>query len=88
MGRQHLGGLGQLVDETVDRGELVAHEIAGVLPAEQVRELLTGWAETIWDTGIQFGTLGAFRHGIIGVFWKTLECRIKLCIKIRTHYPQ
>jgi poly(A) polymerase len=30
---------------------------------EQVRELLTGWAETIWDTGIQFGTLGAFRHG-------------------------
>ena len=32
--------------------------------------------------------LGAFRHGIIGVFWKTLECRIKLCIKIRTHYPQ
>ncbi|MEV0696422.1 CCA tRNA nucleotidyltransferase [Saccharopolyspora sp. NPDC050389] len=30
---------------------------------EQVRELLTGWAETIWDTGIQFGTLGAFRRG-------------------------
>ena len=30
---------------------------------EQVRELLAGWAETIWDTGIQFGTLGAFRHG-------------------------
>ncbi|PKW13458.1 CCA tRNA nucleotidyltransferase [Saccharopolyspora spinosa] len=30
---------------------------------EQVRELLTGWAETIWDTGIQFGTLGAYRHG-------------------------
>ena len=32
--------------------------------------------------------LGAFRHGIIGVFWKALECRLKLCIKIRTHYPQ
>ncbi|MCI2423592.1 CCA tRNA nucleotidyltransferase [Saccharopolyspora sp. K220] len=30
---------------------------------EQVRDLLTGWAETIWDTGIQFGTLGAYRHG-------------------------
>ncbi|MGW1682445.1 CCA tRNA nucleotidyltransferase [Saccharopolyspora sp. NPDC002376] len=30
---------------------------------EQVRELLSGWAETIWDTGIEFGTLGAFRHG-------------------------
>ncbi|GAA0507860.1 CCA tRNA nucleotidyltransferase [Saccharopolyspora subtropica] len=30
---------------------------------EQVRELLTGWAETIWDTGIQFGTLGAYRRG-------------------------
>ncbi|MER7078717.1 poly(A) polymerase [Saccharopolyspora kobensis] len=30
---------------------------------EQVRELLNGWAETIWDTGIEFGTLGAYRHG-------------------------
>ncbi|MGP4018636.1 CCA tRNA nucleotidyltransferase [Saccharopolyspora sp. 5N708] len=30
---------------------------------DQVRDLLTGWAETIWDTGIQFGTLGAFRRG-------------------------
>ncbi|GAA2822037.1 CCA tRNA nucleotidyltransferase [Saccharopolyspora taberi] len=30
---------------------------------EQVRRLLDGWAETVWDTGIQFGTLGAYRHG-------------------------
>jgi poly(A) polymerase len=30
---------------------------------ERVRELLTGWAETIWDTGIAFGTLGAYRRG-------------------------
>ncbi len=30
---------------------------------EQVRELLDGWAETVWDTGIEFGTLGAYRHG-------------------------
>lgn len=30
---------------------------------EQVRELLDGWAETVWDTGIDFGTLGAYRHG-------------------------
>ncbi|MFR9730579.1 CCA tRNA nucleotidyltransferase [Saccharopolyspora sp. MS10] len=29
----------------------------------QVRELLEGWAETIWDTGIEFGTLGAYRRG-------------------------
>lgn len=30
---------------------------------EEVRGLLEGWAETIWDTGIEFGTLGAYRHG-------------------------
>ncbi|MCK2236242.1 CCA tRNA nucleotidyltransferase [Crossiella sp. S99.2] len=30
---------------------------------EQVRALLTGWAEAIWDTGIAFGTLGAVKHG-------------------------
>ncbi|QUH05656.1 CCA tRNA nucleotidyltransferase [Saccharopolyspora erythraea] len=30
---------------------------------EQVRVLLDDWAETVWDTGIQFGTLGAYRHG-------------------------
>ncbi|GAA2806130.1 CCA tRNA nucleotidyltransferase [Crossiella cryophila] len=30
---------------------------------EQVRTLLTGWAEAIWDTGIAFGTLGAVKRG-------------------------
>lgn len=30
---------------------------------EQVRDLLDDWAETVWDTGIQFGTLGAFKRG-------------------------
>ncbi len=29
----------------------------------EVRDLLDGWAETVWDTGIEFGTLGAYRHG-------------------------
>ena len=46
-----LGRLGNDLDFTTDARP------------EQVRELLSGWAETIWDTGIQFGTLGAFRHG-------------------------
>ncbi|MHA6806243.1 CCA tRNA nucleotidyltransferase [Salinifilum ghardaiensis] len=30
---------------------------------ERMRELLTGWAETIWDTGVEFGTLGAHKRG-------------------------
>ncbi|GAA3364427.1 CCA tRNA nucleotidyltransferase [Saccharopolyspora gregorii] len=30
---------------------------------ERVRELLDGWAETVWDTGIEFGTLGAYKRG-------------------------
>ncbi len=30
---------------------------------ERVRELLTGWADAIWDTGIAFGTMGAARRG-------------------------
>ncbi|WP_245588710.1 CCA tRNA nucleotidyltransferase [Actinoalloteichus caeruleus] len=30
---------------------------------EQVVELLTGWADAIWDTGIEFGTVGATRRG-------------------------
>ncbi|ODT95227.1 MAG: CCA tRNA nucleotidyltransferase [Pseudonocardia sp. SCN 72-86] len=28
---------------------------------EQIQALLAGWADTIWDTGIEFGTLGARR---------------------------
>ena len=30
---------------------------------EQVQELLRGWAEAIWDTGIEFGTISAVRAG-------------------------
>lgn len=30
---------------------------------ERVQELLEGWAETVWTTGIEFGTLGAFKRG-------------------------
>lgn len=30
---------------------------------EQVQELVTGWAEAIWDTGIAFGTVGVARKG-------------------------
>src|SRR5262249_27042808 len=30
---------------------------------EQTRELVDGWAEAVWDTGIAFGTVGAQRAG-------------------------
>ncbi|MCA1655317.1 MAG: CCA tRNA nucleotidyltransferase, partial [Pseudonocardiaceae bacterium] len=30
---------------------------------ERVRDLLTGWADAIWDTGLAFGTMGATRRG-------------------------
>jgi poly(A) polymerase len=30
---------------------------------EEVRRLVTGWAEAVWDTGIAFGTIGARRRG-------------------------
>jgi poly(A) polymerase len=46
-----LGRLGSDLDFTTDARP------------EQVRELLDGWAETVWDTGIQFGTLGAYLRG-------------------------
>jgi poly(A) polymerase len=32
-------------------------------PPTAVKELLAGWAETTWDTGIAFGTVGALRQG-------------------------
>lgn len=32
---------------------------------EKVRELLSGWADTIWDTGIEFGTISARRKDLI-----------------------
>ncbi|GAA4210713.1 CCA tRNA nucleotidyltransferase [Actinocatenispora rupis] len=31
---------------------------------DQTLEILTGWAETTWTTGITFGTIGAMRRGL------------------------
>jgi poly(A) polymerase len=31
---------------------------------EQTQQLLQGWAEAIWTTGIEFGTIGAARRGL------------------------
>ncbi|GAA1678063.1 CCA tRNA nucleotidyltransferase [Fodinicola feengrottensis] len=31
---------------------------------EKVLELVTGWAEAIWTTGIEFGTVGVSKHGL------------------------
>src|SRR3989442_12415538 len=31
---------------------------------EAVLGLLEGWAETTWTTGIEFGTVGAFKQGL------------------------
>jgi poly(A) polymerase len=31
---------------------------------EETQRLLQGWAEAIWTTGIEFGTIGAARHGL------------------------
>ncbi|WP_433290656.1 CCA tRNA nucleotidyltransferase [Pseudonocardia sp. CA-142604] len=30
---------------------------------DAILEILSGWAEAVWDTGIAFGTVGARRHG-------------------------
>ncbi len=30
---------------------------------EAVLEILSGWADAVWETGIEFGTVGARRHG-------------------------
>lgn len=30
---------------------------------ERVQQLLEDWAETVWTTGIEFGTVGAYRRG-------------------------
>ena len=46
-----LGRLGDDLDFTTDARP------------EQVQELLEGWAEATWDTGIAFGTVGAQRKG-------------------------
>ncbi|ASO23178.1 CCA tRNA nucleotidyltransferase [Actinoalloteichus hoggarensis] len=46
-----LGRLGTDLDFTTD-----------ARPPEVLR-LVRGWAEAVWDTGIEFGTIGAARHG-------------------------
>ncbi|MFC5065917.1 CCA tRNA nucleotidyltransferase [Actinomycetospora atypica] len=30
----------------------------------QVKKIVSGWAEAVWDTGIEFGTIGLARHGV------------------------
>ncbi|HEY3503307.1 MAG TPA: CCA tRNA nucleotidyltransferase [Actinocatenispora sp.] len=39
-------------------------DFATSAPPEQTLEILTGWAETTWTTGITFGTIGAMRRGL------------------------
>jgi poly(A) polymerase len=31
---------------------------------EQVRHIVTGWTDAVWDTGIAFGTIGARKQGV------------------------
>ena len=31
---------------------------------DETQAILTGWAEAIWTTGVEFGTIGAARHGL------------------------
>jgi poly(A) polymerase len=31
----------------------------------QILGLMSGWADAVWDTGIEFGTVGARRHGYV-----------------------
>jgi poly(A) polymerase len=46
-------------------GRLNTHDLDFTTDArpEQVQKLLHGWAEAIWDTGIEFGTVSAVRSG-------------------------
>jgi poly(A) polymerase len=30
---------------------------------EQIQRIVSGWAEAVWDTGIEFGTVGVAKHG-------------------------
>ncbi|HEY2225659.1 MAG TPA: CCA tRNA nucleotidyltransferase, partial [Actinomycetospora sp.] len=29
-----------------------------------VKKIISGWAEAVWETGIEFGTIGLARHGV------------------------
>jgi poly(A) polymerase len=32
---------------------------------EQVREIVSGWADKVWETGIEFGTVGLVKGGVV-----------------------
>jgi poly(A) polymerase len=53
---------GSVRDALLDRpsGDL---DFATDARPEQVRRIVAGWADAIWDTGIAFGTIGARRRG-------------------------
>lgn len=53
---------GWVRDAVLRRGEADLDFTTNATP-EQTIEVLTGWAETIWDVGIKFGTVGAVRKG-------------------------
>jgi poly(A) polymerase len=42
---------------------VVDHDFTTDARPDAVLALLEGWADTVWDTGIAFGTVGARRHG-------------------------
>ena len=53
---------GWVRDAILRRGEADLDFTTNATP-EQTIAILKGWAETIWDVGIAFGTVGALRHG-------------------------
>ncbi|MEN9711435.1 MAG: hypothetical protein RL441_1427 [Actinomycetota bacterium] len=53
---------GWVRDAILRRGEADLDFTTNATP-EQTIAVLKGWAETIWDVGIAFGTVGALRHG-------------------------
>jgi poly(A) polymerase len=54
----HLVG-GTVRDLLLGRGVPADLDLATSATPEQVLELVTGWADTIWDVGIRYGTVGA-----------------------------
>ena len=53
---------GWVRDAILRRGEADLDFTTNATP-EQTLAVLHGWAETTWDVGIRFGTVGAARHG-------------------------
>jgi poly(A) polymerase len=53
---------GWVRDAVMNRGESDLDFTTNATP-EQVLELLEGWADTTWDVGIRFGTVGASHSG-------------------------